>query len=222
MFEAVDCGRRHRWRYVATAFQGLADENDKLVAPGWPFYPTEVENPYPYDPDRAKELVAEGGLEGAPVTILVGPPSAAPPLGTDVAQVMQQQLDAVGFDTEIVNVQNSFAELPTADWNIYLGSFTDPAALIEFLVPERVGNACGYDNPDVTAAVLETRDATLDDEELVDAWAGFQQAVYDDLPVFNIATQFDLAAHADNVQGVTGDISNGDLAVWAGIYMTGD
>ena len=206
--------------YVDTAYQGLAEPNDKFLAPGHFAYPADVPNPYEYDPDKARELLETAGLVGAQVKLLVGAPSAAPPLGTDIAEVMQQQLDAVGFDTEIVQVENSFSVLGTEDWDIYLGSATLPASMSSFILPGSVGNVCNLDFPEVVDTFQATTDVTLTLDEQIEAWAEFQQGVFDTAAFFNVASQFDLVAYNDEkVTGVPGDISTGYPLSWGRIFV---
>lgn len=201
--------------YVETAYQGVATANDKFPAPGWTYYPEAVENPYPYDPERARQLVEAAGVEGAQVTLLTGPD----PIQAGVAQVLQEQLNAVGFDAQIHQSQNSFNDLPVLDWNIYFGAGTYPTTSSAFFIPGGVGNGCNYDNPELTAAFDSTRDPQATAEQLDQAWADYQQAVYDDAAQFSIANANDLIAHRDNVGGVTGDIQSGDPWIFANIYV---
>ena len=67
--------------------------------------------PYPYDPDKAKALIAEAGAEGAELTFYVtegGSGMLDPvPMGTAI----QADLKAVGFDVKI----------ETYEWNAFLG-----------------------------------------------------------------------------------------------------
>jgi peptide/nickel transport system substrate-binding protein len=202
--------------YIQAAYQGFAVANDKFPAPGWPYYPADIENPYSYDPDRARELVEEAGVEGATVTII----TAADAQSAAFAQIMQEQLNAVGFDTQIQQSQSAFSELSTADWNIYVGGGTFPTTSSAFFLPGGVGNACNYDNPELTAAFDATRNPQASVEDLRQAWVDFNQAAYDDAAFFTVADASDLVAHTENVQGVTGEINAGDVRIMGQIYMT--
>lgn len=74
-------------------------------------YNDEIEA-YPYNPEKAKELLAEAGYEDGFSTTLWAMPVARPyfPDGRKVAEIMQAQLKEVGVEAEIVSY----------DWGTYL------------------------------------------------------------------------------------------------------
>lgn len=202
--------------YIDAAFDGAATVNDKFPAPGWPFSPDGAKDPYPYDPERARKLVEQAGVKGATVNLLTLPD----PLSAAIAQIMQQQLNAVGFDTQIRQSQDTFNDLPVVDWNIFFGAGTYPTTSSAFFLPDGVGNACNYDNSDVTETFNRTRNPQASPEELGQAWSDYQQAVYADAAQFSIASANDLVAHTDKVQGVGAEIESGDPRAFAGLYVT--
>ena len=66
-----------------------------------------------YDPDRSRELLAEAGAEGLSLSLKLPPPSYARRGG----EIIARQLEAVGIDVEVVNVE----------WAQWLGEAFNPA-----------------------------------------------------------------------------------------------
>jgi len=202
--------------YTQAAYQGAATINDKFPAPKFPYYPDSIDNPYPFDPGQARQLLQRAGATGAAVTLLTG----SDPLSAAVAQIMQQQLNAVGFTTQIRQSQNTFNDLPGVNWSIYFGAGSYPATSSAFFMPGGVGNACGYDNPELTTAFDRTRNPQATAADLDQAWADYQRVVYADAAQFSIANPNDLVGRSEKVQGVSGDITSGNPWVFADIYVT--
>ncbi|MFW6313396.1 MAG: ABC transporter substrate-binding protein, partial [Spirochaetota bacterium] len=77
--------------------------------------------PYEYDPDRARELLAEAGYpDGFSMTI--HHPTGRYPLDATVAQVVQSMLSDVGID----------ASLETREWSSYLQFTAQPPEQAEY------------------------------------------------------------------------------------------
>ncbi len=86
------------------AFDGYATRIDTAFSPvmGY-YYNTDVDNYYPYDPAKARELLAEAGYpDGFSITITV-PSIYSQHVST--AQIIQEELKAVGIDAEIELVE---------------------------------------------------------------------------------------------------------------------
>jgi hypothetical protein len=96
---------------VNDVLEGTADVAAGPTPPAFAWAYNEELEPYPYDPDRARALLAEAGAEGAELTFYVtegGSGMLDPvPMGTAI----QADLDAVGFDVRI----------ETYEWNTFLG-----------------------------------------------------------------------------------------------------
>lgn len=95
--------------------------------------PTDVESsskvlqPYPYDPDKAKQLVEEAGATGTPVTLnwVTG---GAFPLDRDVGQLVAQQIQ------ENTGLKVDLKLLDYANWIESLRSLGDDGAEMNFVV----------------------------------------------------------------------------------------
>lgn len=80
-----------------TAWAGHGELIGSMVPPTDPYY-QDLTDAYPYDPDRAKELLAEAGAEDLSITFDV----PTRPYAEAVAQVVVSQLKDVGIDAKIV------------------------------------------------------------------------------------------------------------------------
>jgi len=184
---------------VTDVLQGTADVSAGPIPPAFNWAYNEDVEPYPYDPDRARELLAEAGAEGASLTFLVtegGSGMLDPvPMGTAI----QADLAAVGLDVEI----------KTYEWNTFLSEVnpglegkadmaemawmtTDPDTL-PFLTlrtaafPDQGGfNSSYYSNPEVDALLDQARVST-DPEERGELYRQVQALVHEDAPWLFVA-----------------------------------
>ncbi len=92
-------------------YGGLGQIAKNPLPPGMWSYNDDIED-YPYDPAKAKSLLAEAGLADGFSTTLWAMPVSRPynPNGKKVAEIMQQNLADVGIDAAITSY----------DWGTYL------------------------------------------------------------------------------------------------------
>ncbi len=168
--------------------------------------------PYPYDPDRARALIAEAGYgDGVEITFYVtegGSGMLDPvPMGTAI----QADLAAVGID----------AKIETYEWNTFLGRvnpglegkadmaemawMTNDPDTLPFLalrtaaMPEDGGfNSGYYSNPAVDALLEDARRST-DQAERARLYREMQEIVYEDAPWAFIASWKQNAVTTDQV-----------------------
>lgn len=184
---------------VNDVLQGTAEVSAGPIPPAFNWAYNEGVDPYPYDPEMAKQLLAEAGAEGASLTFLVtegGSGMLDPvPMGTAI----QADLAAVGLDVEI----------QTYEWNTFLSEVnpglegkadmaemawmtSDPDTL-PFLTlrtaawPEEGGfNSSYYSNPEVDALLDQARVAT-DQAERADLYKQVQEIAHEDAPWLFVA-----------------------------------
>lgn len=184
---------------VNDVLQGTAEVSAGPIPPAFGWAYNEDLQPYPYDPDKARALLAEAGAEGAKLTFLVtegGSGMLDPvPMGTAI----QADLAAVGLDVEI----------KTYEWNTFLAEVnpglegkgdmaemawmtSDPDTL-PFLTlrtaawPAEGGfNSSYYSNPEVDALLDKARVST-DTAERAVHYKQMQQIAHDDAPWLFVA-----------------------------------
>ena len=167
--------------------------------------------PYPYDPDRARALLAEAGAEGAELTFYVteGGSGMLDPVAMGTA--IQADLEAVGLDVTI----------ETYEWNTFLGRvnpglegkadmaemawMTNDPDTLPFLAlrteawPEAGGfNSGYYSNPEVDA-LLEAARVETDQDERARLYQEMQVIVQEDAPWVFVANWKQNAVTSDRI-----------------------
>ena len=184
---------------VENVLQGTAEVAAGPTPPAFAWAHNDALDPYPYDPEKAKALIAEAGHEGAELTFYVtegGSGMLDPvPMGTAI----QADLAKVGLKVEI----------ETYEWNTFLGKVNpglegkadmaemawmtnDPdtlpyLALRSEAFPENGGfNSGYYSNPEVDRLLEEARRST-DQDERAELYKAMQTIVHEDAPWAYIA-----------------------------------
>ncbi|MDQ3931188.1 MAG: ABC transporter substrate-binding protein, partial [Chloroflexota bacterium] len=170
--------------------------------------------PYPYDPDKAKQMLKDAGVTNLKTELWYMPiPRPYMPDAKSVAQVMQQDLKKVGVSAKLV----------TYDWATYItktgsgdhttcllgwtGDNGDPDNFLNVLLnsatatPEDAQNVAYYKNPEVDKLLLKGR-TTVDDATRRDAYYKAQEIMHKDAPWVPIAYVTPPLAMQDTVVGL--------------------
>jgi peptide/nickel transport system substrate-binding protein len=197
---------------VEEVLEGTAEVAAGPTPPAFAWAYNEDLEPYPHDPDRARELIAEAGVEGAELTFFVteGGSGMLDPVAMGTA--IQADLEAVGFDVSI----------ETYEWNTFLGEvnpglegkadmaemawMTNDPDTLPFLAlrteawPDAGGfNSGYYSNPEVDELLEAARVAT-DQEERARLYKEMQTIVQDDAPWVFVANWKQNAVTRDAVE----------------------
>ena len=166
---------------------------------------------YPYDPEKAKALLAEAGYPDGFDTQFWYMPVSRPyyPNPKDLAEAAASYLADVGIN----------AELMTEDWGIYLddyalgkfplymlgwsADFADPDNFISpFFNPSNAKGGFGWDDPETFKLIEEAQSAgSLDERTML--YAEINQRIYDQLPALPVVNPRALNANRTNVEGFT-------------------
>ncbi|EWG98767.1 ABC transporter substrate-binding protein [Halomonas sp. BC04] len=197
---------------VENVLQGTAAIAAGPIPPAFEWAYNEELDPYPYDPDKARELIAEAGHEGAELTFYVtegGSGMLDPvPMGTAI----QADLAEVGLEVKIETYEwNTFLDRVNpglagkADMAQMAWMTNDPdtlpfLALRSDAMPESGGfNSGYYSNPEVDE-LLEQARRSVDQEERAALYREMQAIVHEDAPWAFIANWKQNAVAGANVE----------------------
>ena len=198
---------------VENVLQGTAEVAAGPTPPAFSWAYNENLEPYPHDPDKARELIREAGFEGAKLTFYVTEGGSGMLDPVPMGAAIQADLAEVGFDVEI----------ETYEWNTFLGKVNpglegkadmaemawmtnDPdtlpyLALRTEAFPDAGGfNSGYYSNPKVDE-LLEAARTSTDQDERASLYREMQEIVRDDAPWAFIANWKQNAVTSERVSG---------------------
>lgn len=163
-----------RQKITETILKGYVEPSRKQpFGVGYVGYQEDIE-PWPYDPERARQLLEEAGAVGAKAELSVGEYHF--PGGPQASEVIVEQLNAAGFDVKL-------RRLPTATWSdlnkseetapalIYIGeaspSNSSAEATLKYQSKEAypATNAKGPVSPEIDAAIQDAWTASTVEEQ---------------------------------------------------------
>ncbi|MDQ0428412.1 peptide/nickel transport system substrate-binding protein [Planomicrobium stackebrandtii] len=213
-----------RQNIIDTVLKGYGTIADAGIAPALADYYTDDVTRYEYDPERAKELLAEAGWEdtdgdgivdkdGEPFTIdfeigIQGDLEA-------VSQMVQQYLLSTGFDVNLNAMEwNSMIQdvVVNRDYEMSLNWWRYPADpdLSAYMHSNSVAgnNIPAYQNPELDA-LLEAGAQTSDIEERKEIYIEAQKFMSEELPYIFLWYPQEAQVRVNSLQGVP-DLAFGD------------
>ncbi len=184
---------------------------DSPIAPKvYGYSPTKT---YNYDPDLARELLAQAGLEPSEISLSIWAPNGRYVQDATIAQAVAQQLSEFGFDIDL-RIFGDFAEFnevaftdDRGDLNMYgwaPGTLEAEGGMYQILHGDRAnvfGNNAGYNSEEFNTALVAARTLTSEEEKLA-AYAEVQRIVMEDAPWLFLHVQPVITAMATGVEGV--------------------
>jgi len=197
---------------VDNVLQGTARVAAGPTPPAFAWAYNDALQPYPYDPDKARELIKAAGHEGAKLTFYVTEGGSGMLDPVPMGAAIQADLAKVGLEVEI----------ETYEWNTFLGKVNpglegkadmaemawmtnDPDTLPYLALrteawPDKGGfNSGYYSNPEVDRLLDGARRAT-DQAERAKLYKQMQEIVYEDAPWAFIANWKQNAVSSDRVE----------------------
>ncbi|MDX1448508.1 MAG: ABC transporter substrate-binding protein [Acidimicrobiia bacterium] len=148
-----------RQAVVDLAYAGYGTVIGTFSTPLDPWY-RDLTDVYPYDPDRARELLAEAGVSDVTLRMVLPPVSYA----TRSGEIIASQLAEVGINVEITNVEwGVWLEdvFTNYDYDMSIVAHVEPRDLFQYGNPEYYwGNDSPQVAPILAAAEAEPDEAT--------------------------------------------------------------
>ncbi|MGH2561404.1 MAG: ABC transporter substrate-binding protein [Thermomicrobiales bacterium] len=205
MMHAID-----RDGIVAQVLQGEGTVvNSPIFGPEWMGVPEGL-NPYPFDLDKAKTLIAEAGFDTSQKLEIMHLPGGSKEKDAAVV-IMQEQLRQAGFNVE--NLQVEVAELKERysnnnDFDIFYnagGVFrADPNVSATYFLTRNFtpsgGNGSHYTNPTVDELYVQGQ-ATADEAERKGIYTEIAAILNDEVPWIYLWSPNSLYAQSATLQG---------------------
>lgn len=200
--------------YIAVVKNGLASKATSILGPATQHY--KGNDPYPYDPEKAKELLAEAGYpDGFECTLICASTTGNLKQG----EFLQQQLAQVGItmninalesavvNDKVENVDKPGAEAEVemyvigwssstgdADWGIR------PLVAVESEPPMSY-NICYYENEEVDKLLYDAL-STADETKRAEFYAQAQDILWEDCPMVCLVNDYNTWATTNKIANV--------------------
>lgn len=200
--------------YVQVVWNGYGSVATSMMGEDVQHY--KANDPYPYDPEKAKELLAEAGYPDGFTTSLIYSNTTA---NQKAAEFYKQQLAEVGITLELEGMESALvnekvqgADVPGSEAEVecYMSGWSTstgdadwglrPMLAIESEPPMSY-NISYYENEEVDQ-LLKDGLSTADEEKRADIYAQIQDIVWEEVPLVCIANSANLWATSSNITGV--------------------
>lgn len=193
----------NRNRINQILWAGKGSISDGFTPKGLWWSPTDLVH-YKYDPEKAKKIVKDAGLEGTTLTLAAPSGDALRRL----AELVKGDLDAVGLKVNLAPVPQSEYYAKTVAGEIRFTPMrwtqrADPDGLIQYLFSSKgTANSTGYSNPQVDKWIDEARVMTDRDKRKA-LYEKIQRQISKDLPYMPVGFSAEFSALRKNVHGFT-------------------
>lgn len=196
---------------VSAVLNGTADIAQGPLSPAFTDYNPAVEGLYPYDPDKAKALLAEAGWDASTeVTFYCSIGGSGMLSPEEMATVIQDNLRAVGLNATIVTqdfvtwmdtIRDPQNDLTVMSWNI---APVEPDAMFNGILSKASlppGFNTSYWVNDEVEKLLPVGRTTIDPEEAKQAYLRIQEIVMEEVPIVPVCHRQQLFGVSKAVQG---------------------
>lgn len=200
--------------YVAVVKNGNSEPGTSVIAPKLQYY--KGNDPYPYDIEKAKSLLAEAGYpDGFKTTLIFANTSANMKQG----EFLKQQLAEVGIDVELISlesaivnekVQDTDAPGAEAEVDMYIIAWSSSTGDADWGIrpllakesePPMSYNICYFENEELDGYLKDGLN-TADRDKRAEAYAKAQDLIWEESPLVCLATDFNSWATSNKMVNV--------------------
>jgi len=184
--------------------------NSPIFGPEWMGVPEGL-NEYPYDPEKAKALVAEAGWDTNRTVEMMYNPSGNTTF-TNMVPIIQQQLGEIGIKINLLQLDaagiNQKLTSPERNYEIYIGGGgvygADPNVSSRYYLSNAFtpngANSVWYANPEVDELYKQGREASSQ-EERKEIYTRLAQLMNEELPSIFLWSPNTNFAYSNRLQG---------------------
>ncbi len=187
--------------------KGHGEVVDGFLSSASPFYDGGI-TPLPYDPDKAKELLAQAGWDGSQTLRFYV--NSGDGTFVNAAQVMVAQWAAVGIKVEVqtVDLATLMTVAGTMDYDLFAVQYTyapvDPYPDVSWLLGGE-GSWTSYGDTSINEALEKTQTAGSVDE-IRDLYTIVDKKVQEDVPMFSVYVISAQGAVSKRLTGVNANV----------------
>ena len=205
---------------IDSFFEGRAESAKNPMPPSISGYNDDIEE-YPYDPEKAKELLAEAGLaDGFEMELWAMPvPRPYMPDGEKVAEVIQKNLEDVGITAKIVSHEwATYLDLASkGDADAFMLGWTgdngDADNFMYVLLDEdNIGsnNYTYFKNDEMHDLFIEAQ-SEIDEDKRIELYKKAQEIIHEEAPWVPLAHSIPLLGGAKGITGFLPHPTGSDL-----------
>ncbi len=193
-----------RVTFVDVIVEGYGEPTTQLYAEGSRWYDESLAGDYEYDPDKARELLADAGYEDG--FSFSAPSSSAT---STAVTAIQGMLDEVGITMEVKLVDQASFNPTTGEYPVFIASFPidEPATGLAVFLGDSPLNAFDVADPELTALADEAA-TTVDADARKALNDQLLEEVIDQGIVVSLSTSESVAAHSGAVADVTWNLDD--------------
>lgn len=201
--------------YVAVVKNGLASVATSVIGPATSFY--KANEPYEYNVEKAKELLAEAGYpDGIKFNMMYSNTTS----NTKQAEFYKQQLAKAGIEVELIGLENAIlnqrvqdTDAPGAEAEVdtYISGWSSSTGDADWALrpllckesePPLSYNTCYYENEEFDELIYKAL-STADETVRAECYAKAQDIVWEDSPIVAMANDFNTWAISKNISNVS-------------------
>ena len=179
-------------------------------AKGSPFYNPDLDAKYAYDPQKAKDLIKQAGVEGGTIRLIW---TTTDPTTQNMALLVQQQWSQLGLKVQITQTDDSVGDffLPalskSVKHDVFFAPFvrTPSTKLSLMFAPHVQRNVCGFEDPKILTAIEQLQGLNPTTPEAAATWKSIADYVASIAAIIPSTLRPQLVGYSDKVGGVTAD-----------------
>lgn len=199
--------------FLKVVYRGYGSEMDSIIPADLQYYSQQT--PYPYDLEKAKELLKEAGYENGFETSVWGANNSD---AMKAMEFIQQQLGQVGIKVSVVPMESgtltdkiwSVQEAKDAEVELYYGGWSSSTGDADWgirpllagdSIPPKSYNVAYYENTKVDE-LIKAGLQTADSEKRKAAYAEMQEIIWKDAPWAYLIVEDTMAGKKNYLEGV--------------------